>query len=368
VEYQLHEERAAVIRRIFHDAINGDGIFLIRKNLEAESVPCFGRTGRWTRSYIHQILRGREALGEYRPGKRTEDGKNVPAGQPIPHYYPAAVTEEQYADAQAGLRGRRNKGGRKGGHAGQPDSNLFTHLVYDAHDGSPMHSIPKPVNGKLYRYLTTVTRSSSVPYRDFERSMFVALANLKPGDVDGTYQADALAERVETLQAQRSALGLELDALDRQIKEMPPARWPTRVVARMADLEEQIKVKDEELRQAKEAANTSTRTQALTDLQTCLPLLDRVRGTPEEEAICRRIKARIPMLVESIWVRVQVVHQRGRYVHVRFYLHNGEPLDPKLYFCLPCGYTSGKEALPLANADFRAGEERGHAIRTQLRA
>ena len=95
----------------------------------------------------------------------------------------------------------------------------------------------------------------------------------------------------------------------------------------MAELETAITVKDEELRTAKEAASTSSRTEALTDLRTSVQALDEVerRGKPTEvEAIRARIKGRVPFLVESIWVRMERQSARSTWIHVRLYLHGGE--------------------------------------------
>src|SRR5262245_6914039 len=48
------EERVAVLRRIFNLAVNGYGGARIVRTLTEEKVPCFGRTGRWTRTYVYK--------------------------------------------------------------------------------------------------------------------------------------------------------------------------------------------------------------------------------------------------------------------------------------------------------------------------
>jgi DNA invertase Pin-like site-specific DNA recombinase len=351
--YRLREDRAAIVRSIFESARDGKGAFTIRKELEDRGVRPFGKCGRWTLSYVKKILSGREALGEYQPYNRPTGGNHTPQGSPIPDYYPAVVSEEVFDSARAACRSRRKKGGRRG----QSEANLFTHLVFDAHDGRPVHTKTRRNAKKIYRYLTTPAELNTVPYDAFERGVLSALTQLKPRDVDGRHEVDALTARVDELQRSRSGLGLELDAIDAQIRELPPSRWPKRAVARMAELEELIAQRDEELRAAKEQANTSGRTEVLADLQTCVGLLDSVADTPREDGVRRRIKARLPLVFESVWVRVQALHRRGRYIHVRIYLHGGE----QRYFVLACGHTSGVPPLALATADFRGGAERGHA-------
>src|SRR5262249_41721084 len=165
----------------------------------------------------------------------------------------------------------------------------------------------------------TPSQRESIPYREFERGVLQAVTKLKARDVDGRHEADALTVRAHALQEERARLGVELEALDGQMRELPPERWPRRVVARIAELEDAVRQKDVELRAAKQAANTSGRTEALEALRTCIQLLDEVRrDRPEEEpVVCRRIKTRLPLILDSIWVKVQMIHKRSRYVHVR---------------------------------------------------
>jgi hypothetical protein len=59
---------------------------------------------------------------------------------------------------------------------------------------------------------------------------------------------------------------------------------------------------------------------------------------------------------------MQVVTKQSRYVHVRVYLHGGEQRYLLLTFGAP-----KTPPLPLADADFRGGEERGYSVRS-LRA
>ncbi|MFO0823045.1 MAG: recombinase family protein [Gemmataceae bacterium] len=58
----------------------------------------------WEEAYLRKILSGREILGEYQPFKRNTTGKGpkrIPCGDPVPGYYPAAVTEKEWLEAQA---------------------------------------------------------------------------------------------------------------------------------------------------------------------------------------------------------------------------------------------------------------------------
>jgi hypothetical protein len=366
--YRLNEERAAVVRQMFDLARQGWGHYRIRNWLEESGVAPWGHASSWANSTIQWILRARETVGEYQPERRDDDGKRVPDGPPVPGYYPAAVKERVFRDVQAARRARRHKGGRRGGggQSGECDTNLFTHLVFDDITRMPMHCVnrmgSKNKSGRprrTYRYLNTERQRAGVPYRAFERGvLFSIIAKLKARDVDGRHEADALTARVDTLRQERRYLKEDYDDWDRQMTELPPSKRPKRGVARLAELEELIEQKDEELRQAEEKANTSGRTDALTDLKTSVQLLDEVEGNPREAIVRQRIKTRLPLLVESIWVRVQRIDKSRRYVHVRVYLHGGEPR----YYPIPCGDLSGHAPWPLDDVDFRAGDKGGDAI------
>jgi hypothetical protein len=340
----------------------GWGVLRIRKALVERGEPAWGRSRRWNVVSIAAYLTTRTAVGEYQPTRLNAEGVREPDGPPVTDHYPAAITEDCWRATQRARAGRRGQGGRVSENA----NNLFTHLVHDARNELPVHTMwhygaGRSV-GKRRQYLTTDGRPWRFPYRDFERAMLILLARLRGSDVDGRHQADALTARVEALQDERSGLGNELDALNRRLDGLPPSRWPKRAMTQMAELEEAIAAKDEELRLAKEEAATSTRTEALTDLRNSLKALEEAQRegrVKDEQAIRHRIKGRVPFLVESVWVRMEVHTKQSRHVHVRVYLHGGEQRS----FVLPFGNPK-PPPLNLRDADFRGGEERGHAVRT----
>jgi DNA invertase Pin-like site-specific DNA recombinase len=370
--YELIPERAAVMRRIFEMARDDRrGARRILRWL-ADNVEPWGRSGRWTLSYVKKLLAGREAVGEYQPYYRpvggltpsqarkeaAQSGKDVkatviPAGPAIPGYYPAALEEGLFLAARAARRGRKKKGGQ----AGHSEANLFTHLIYST-DGLPMHFKRRSVAGKRYHYLTSRGEAESIPYEAFEWGVLNTLASLQECDVDGRHEATALTARVAQLQQDRGELALQLESLRSQLKELPAARWPAMIVAHVAELEESAEVKRVEWETAKRQADTSGRVDVLASMKLCVALLRKVKGTPDEVVIRRRIKARLPMLLEAVWVRVQSGplsrgRYSGKYVHVRLYLCGGE----QRYFWFDHGHTDGMARLPLDGVDFR--EEAG---------
>jgi hypothetical protein len=122
--------------------------------------------------------------------------------------------------------------------------------------------------------------------------------------------------------------------------------------AAAAEVEILLRAKMDELRQAKEAATTSGRVEALAEFRSLVQHLDEARGTENEATLCRRIKARLRLLVQRIWVKVQPVHKRCRHVHVLLCLQGGER---RVLWC-HCGIDSEVKPWQLSESDFRAGD------------
>jgi DNA invertase Pin-like site-specific DNA recombinase len=369
--YDMIEERRALIEKMFRLVLEKKwGPGRITRWLNANHLPAWNRgskvgqrrTGieaKWRQSWVRYILENRRVIGEYQPLARTEKGQ-VPEGPPVPGYYPAAIGEDLFLDVQRARKARRRTGGRPG--VCGVESNLFTGLVFEGFSRRSFTMHYSGAKGKIWHMLATDPATVRIPYPAFEQTVLDAVAALRPADVDGRHQADALTSEVERLQEERTRLDVALEELDQQTRELPVERWPRRVVARMAELESLIEGKDVELQVAKEKANTSGRTEALTELRTCVDLLDEVRGTEREAGVRERIKVRLPRLIESIWAVVQSINKQCRIIHIRVYLQGGEQRYYARY-CGPnplCGWPA---PWPLQKADLRGGDVGGQAVR-----
>ncbi len=100
---RLIPKRAKVVKRLFQLAANGYGRHRIAQALKAEGIPPFGGQDKWPSGTIGFILTDRRVLGEYQPRKRNRQLD----GEPIPNYYPPAVTEQEWLAARAGMNQRR---------------------------------------------------------------------------------------------------------------------------------------------------------------------------------------------------------------------------------------------------------------------
>ena len=171
----LIPERAKIVAGVFALASQGLGLLRVVQKLTADKTPAFGRmpsdeeiaeycsrrreqgrpvtekerqalrrpghwykgewiVARWNRSYVHNLLADRRALGEHLPLSRTGVGAKqgrYPDGPPIKDYYPAVVDEATFNVVRAVMSARKPLEGRRVGSR----IDLFSRLVFDAPDG-----------------------------------------------------------------------------------------------------------------------------------------------------------------------------------------------------------------------------------------
>jgi hypothetical protein len=146
-------------------------------------------------------------MGEYQPKVRGEKGR-VNTGAPIPDYYPEVIDPETFWRAQGVLQARSTLKIR--GREGRNVANLFTGLMRDATDGSPM--LYKHTTAGRYidseRAWNGEKRGNGFRYRIFEESLLIFLRDdLTLG------AADTSARRRE-----REALEAELCACEARLR------------------------------------------------------------------------------------------------------------------------------------------------------
>ena len=245
---RLIPERAAVVRRIFRMAADGYGAPSIIKKLTAEGVPSIGRTSRWTRAYIGTILNGRRVLGEYQP--RDRNGK--PVGDPVPGYYPAVVSEDEWLQARAAVQQRR----RFRGCVGKAQVNLFAHLLRHARDGDTyiMATRLSRSTGKKFSILVNTegdqgkTKGYSLPYAVFETAVLSCLREIDPHEIlNGDHPPD------ETATLAGELVGIEAELADAAAFMEANGFSPT-IGKRIADLETRKREQAERLADARQAA------------------------------------------------------------------------------------------------------------------
>ncbi|SCY27754.1 recombinase family protein [Thiohalorhabdus denitrificans] len=140
--FEVIEDRAEVVRRIFQLSSDGEGNKRIAKILNEEGVPAFRSKNGWQPSYIQKILQSEAVFGRYQPctspGGR---GKPQPDGDPIDGYYPAVVDEATFYAAKVARE--RRKVARAGGRPNKEVTNILRGLVACGRCGESMHYLWK---------------------------------------------------------------------------------------------------------------------------------------------------------------------------------------------------------------------------------
>ncbi|WLB05030.1 recombinase family protein [Bradyrhizobium elkanii] len=163
--FEIVEDRAAIVRRIFDEAANGYGTYTIVRRLNADGIPTFMGKGGWQTSTVNKILSSPAAAGTFQPN-RIEGGQRLPEGQSIRGYFPQIVRQEVFESAQRGRlerkttpnkeTGKKGSGGPKGKHF----ANLFSKLAVCDYCAEPMHYQNKgqPPKGRSYLVCSNAIR------------------------------------------------------------------------------------------------------------------------------------------------------------------------------------------------------------------
>jgi DNA invertase Pin-like site-specific DNA recombinase len=157
--YVLLDDRADVVRRIFHLTTSGQGKHLIARTLNREGIRPWGRGDGWHPSYIQKILTSRTVLGEMQAHRKVA-GKRVVEGEPIQNYYPSVVDESTFERAQADRASRAGMRGRRG----KRISNLFSGIARCGSCGGSMTFRNKGKEGEQYLVCDAGLRGRACDY------------------------------------------------------------------------------------------------------------------------------------------------------------------------------------------------------------
>lgn len=154
------------------------------------------------------------------------DGKYVPKGDPIPGYYPSAVTNDLFLRAQK-VRHKNRKGGR----AGTRFSNLFSGLARCVHCGSPMYMQNNSRSKYQFQYLVCsanwrqlrddnrklICTDGTFRFRYKQAEQFV-LDNITEFGVSDLMQINKTGAEVQAANEMIADLQVQIDRLDKQLK------------------------------------------------------------------------------------------------------------------------------------------------------
>lgn len=155
-------ESVAIVREILDLTQQGLGRGAIAKRLNVRGTPSIApiskrhkhgeaRSGpidhSWHPSYVHKILTSRALVGEFQP-HRMDDGKRVADGPPVKDYFPRVIPDDAYDLVQSLIASRgRSSGGRRGA----TFSNVFSGLLRCGYCGSSMVYVDKGLDKRGVR-------------------------------------------------------------------------------------------------------------------------------------------------------------------------------------------------------------------------
>lgn len=222
--FEILEDRAALVRRLFDEAIAGIGAYTTVRRLNEEKIPTFSGKDGWQTSTVAKIIANPAVIGKFQPS-RMVNRKRRPEGEPITDYFPRILSDEKYYAAQRGRLARRTwpEGDRKGsgGRKGKLYSNLFSKLAICAYCKKPMQFENKGAapKGQSYLVCSSVLRKLDCQMTgrwryDFFETAFLTfveqldLASLVSTETHSSKRAE-LARQLEAAQGKQKTLELE---------------------------------------------------------------------------------------------------------------------------------------------------------------
>jgi DNA invertase Pin-like site-specific DNA recombinase len=296
--FEVIEPAAEAVRQIFRWAIDGHGLGVITKKLNAERVPTISTGKRakdfWPRSYIAKILGNRATIGEYQPFT-GRGGKRRPDGEPIPGYYPAIVSEQDYYAARAALANRRNKPGR----IGKTGINVFANLLRDARDGGTFIRMDKGARGSgvslvPYRAMNGVGKYVGFPFGVFEHAVLSCLREIDPRDL--LPKKDRSADKVLSVSGRLEQVEGEIE----KVKARLQASYSDAVADVLERHESEKASLSEQLALARQEA-ASPAMEAWGQARSLIRILD---NAPDQQEVRTKLRAAIRRVVESIWLLI----------------------------------------------------------------
>lgn len=295
-DFDVIEERARIVRRVFQECIDGMGITAIASRLNSEGVPPFvAKSDGWHQGYVLTILRSPSVMGFYQPTLTSQRAHQrmlrQPDGDPIPGYYPVIIDQETFDKAQAMIAMRNKRGGGKGRRGATFPNMLLgmgrceecggTLLLGSRHNSSKVRHYRCYQEGRK-QGCTNKTRYS---WADVEEHLtqFLVTARMEasapiPDETD-------LRARIR----ERAQLQVKIDTLAGQLED-PDMASPTLMSLLRKREAEAVQI-DLDIESQRIAIKQQTRLYGENALQEALDWLDRVQEAEGDELYRARAKA-----------------------------------------------------------------------------
>ncbi len=313
-KYRIKNGADEAIREIFKLSATGWGHTRILRHLMMEEVPAFGRSGGWTRSYIASILRNRAVIGEYQP--HVGHKIRLPDGEPIPDYYPAVLSEEEFAIVHLAKKLRCGRSGRPPGKA---SAFAFSGMLRCALDRCPMHISAKTKVRQVVSQAAAEGRPGS-NWRTFPADVLqqAILSQMRELAAEDLFE-DGSGAKVKEIEGKLAAVESRLTVALARFEDDPESPvWADRV----SEYDRQKRRLVAELAEAKQEAASP------------LPAAWETAVAQIEANQSDRLRTALLATVEAIWCLV-VVRGWGRFLVAQVHFRGGSRRDYLLHYSPP---------------------------------
>lgn len=254
--FDLIPERAEIVKEIIRLSQSGLGQWSISHRINARGEPNWsGKPVGWHVSYISKILNSPALYGEFQP-QMSVDGKLQPHGDPIPDYFPALITRDEFLALRSKRKLREFAKARKGNNV----PNLLSGLVKCGYCGSTMSLVSTKLKKTVDANGTVISQthqkalicekgrrglSCYAPrwdYHDFELSFLSLCTGLEISTLihessDEKASNQGLQDELQLVEAKLTDCGMRLQNL---VASVELGQVPKAMLSRMADLENEI--------------------------------------------------------------------------------------------------------------------------------
>lgn len=357
--------REAAVRRIYQLAAAGYGHVRIVKALRKEKIAPFGGresyideegkqrwravagdcygSGQWTKAYVHKLLNDERVLGVFQPLRA--DGSLD--GPPLPNYFPAVITQEEWNEARAGAVRRGIKNGKKCNNSTK-HIDVFAGLVHDARDGGAMFTTTRTAYGRHTRMLVSAHAREgrlpavTFPYHLFEQMILDLLHEIPASEVTG--EDDAPNEVM--------VLSGELERIEAELNEatafLGRKGFSVAIGEHITDLEARYTEAADKLVEANQRAAHPL----AESWGEFVSLWDALKKSPDPDDTRLRIRTALRRTVETIMLLI-VPRRKQRLAAVQIWFRGGSHRDYLLTYRKATGGAAGNrpaqgEAISLA--------------------
>lgn len=298
--FEVIEDKAAVVRRVFDMTLAGHGQHKIAQTFNAEGVPTFDRGKMWHRSFVVKLLQSEAVIGTLVPHVIEVDDKRRKTRKPqakVTAYFPPVVEAQVFHDVQAGMRTKAPRGRHS---AGKPETkNVLAGMACCPECGGTMSRVKK-TEKDVYLICSKAKASAgckyvSVRYEWTELALFHHVDWIEAEKTGGTDNLDALIAATRV----RDEAAAEVERMVRTVADNPGS---VAVKAMLAHTEAELLKAEDDLREAEAKAD-----------QTSGPMVE-TRIKRLGEALSREDVAGVNAALRTLVEKVVVDYRSGELV------------------------------------------------------